>query len=307
MSGRRPWAEGDVRGATCVVTGASSGIGRAIARGLAHRGATVGVVGRNPERTEAAVEDVLRAAREGGRGGSARAFRADFSSLASVVALADAIEAAFPPLDVLVNNAGLWHNERKLSADGFEDTFQVNVLAPAMLTLRLVPAMMERRRGRVVHVSSMQHKAPKAFPFDDLQQTRRRFRGIRVYGESKLGNVLFSNELARRLEGTGVTSNAVHPGTVVTNVVRDNAFLSQAIKVAAPFLLTPDDGAVSALRVATDPSLAHVSGRYFDHDGSEGVPSAPSKDARAAERLWGLVFRMGDLDPASLPAALQPR
>ncbi|MEO0324128.1 MAG: SDR family NAD(P)-dependent oxidoreductase, partial [Myxococcota bacterium] len=241
------WPEADLSGQLCVVTGASSGIGRAIARGLAARGADVAVVGRNAQRTEEAVRAVEASAREAGRRGTARAFRADFSSLSSVADLA----AALPAPDVLVNNAGLWHNERRVSADGFEDTFQVNVLAPALLTLRLAPAMLARGSGRVVHVASVQHKAAKAFPFEDLQQTRRRFRGIRVYGESKLGNVLFSNELARRCAGGGVTSNALHPGTVVTNVVRDNAFLSAAIRVAAPALMTPEQGAVAALRLAS--------------------------------------------------------
>ena len=296
------WPEEDLRGRTCVVTGASSGIGRAIACGLAARGAEVAVVGRNPTRTEEAVQVVDAAARGAGHATRARAFRADFSSLESVGALADAL----PTPDVLINNAGLWHNERKVSADGFEDTFQVNVLAPAMLSLRLAPALLARGRGRVVFVASVQHKAAKAFPFDDLQQTRRRFRGIRVYGESKLGNVLFSNELARRLAGTGVTCNALHPGTVVTNVVRDNAFLSAAIRVAAPALMTPEQGAVAALRLASDPTLRMVNGRYFNPDGSEGVPSAASNDARAAERLYGLLVRMSGLDLATLPETLRP-
>lgn len=300
------WPEADLSGQLCVVTGASSGIGRAIARGLAARGADVAVVGRNAQRTEDAVRAVEASAREAGRRGAVRAFRADFSSLSSVADLAAALASSLPTPDVLVNNAGLWHNERKVSADGFEDTFQVNVLAPALLTLRLAPAMLARGSGRVVHVASVQHKAAKAFPFEDLQQTRRRFRGIRVYGESKLGNVLFSNELARRCAGSGVTSNALHPGTVVTNVVRDNAFLSAAIRVAAPALMTPEQGAVAALRLASDPTLAAVNGRYFNPDGSEGVPSAASKDARAADRLYGLLVRMGGLDPASLPAALRP-
>ncbi len=302
---RRAWPEEDMAGRRCIVTGASSGIGRAIATGLAARGANVAVVGRNPTRTAEAVAEVDAAARASGRGGEAHAFRADFSSLASVDALAASL-LELPAPDVLINNAGLWHNDRKVSADGFEDTFQVNVLAPALLTLRLAPGMLARGSGRVVHVASVQHKAAKAFPFDDLQQTRRRFRGIRVYGESKLGNVLFSGELARRLAGSGVTSNALHPGTVVTNVVRDNAFLSAAIKVAAPALMTPEQGAIAALRLASDPSLATVNGRYFDPDGSEGTPSAASKDVRDAERLYGLLVRMSGLDPASLPPALRP-
>lgn len=269
---------------TIVVTGASAGIGRETARGLAP-GARLLVVGRNAERTRETA-DALRPSAE-----EVVPLLADFSSLRSVDALAEAILAHVDRVDVLVNNAGLWHQERRESAEGFEDTFAVNHLAPFLLTQRLMPALLRADAARVVTVSSRLHRKAGAFDFEDLQVTKSRYRGLRQYARSKLANVLFSFELARRLADTRVTSNAVHPGSVQTVIVRDNPFLSLGIKLVAPLLKTATQGAATSVHVASSPELEGVTGGYFA-DERERAASPHAYDRAAAARLWDLSLGM---------------
>lgn len=266
-----------------MVTGASAGIGLETARGLAERGYHVVIVGRNPERTEGAVREISAAVGTD----AIESLRADFSSLEQVRSLAEAFHERHESLDVLVNNAGLWHQDRQLSQDGFEDTFAVNHLAPFLLTDLLLPALREPEAARVVNVSSRLHEKQKRFDFDDVMCERRRFKGLEVYAQSKLANVLFSNELARRLAGTGITSNSLHPGDVATTITRDNWLLNIGIKIAAPFLKSPSQGAATSLRVATDPVLAKVTGRYF-RDEKHAPAGKAALDQAAARRLWDL-------------------
>lgn len=266
-----------------MVTGASAGIGLETARGLAERGYHVVVVGRNPERTEGAVREVGRSAGTD----AVESLRADFSSLEQVRGLAAAFLERHESLDVLVNNAGLWHQDRKLSQDGYEDTFAVNHLAPFLLTELLLPALGRPAAARVVNVSSRLHEKLKRFDFDDVMCERRKFKGLEVYAQSKLANVLFSNELARRLKGTPITSNSLHPGDVATTITRDNWLLNIGIKLAAPFLKSPSEGAATSLRVATDPVLATVTGRYF-RDEKHAPAGKAALDEAAAKRLWDL-------------------
>ena len=271
------------RETVCLVTGASSGIGVETARGLARTGATVVVVGRSEERTTSAADDIRRTT--GNR--RIETLCADFSSLEEVRGLARAFGERHGSLQVLVNNAGLWHPKRSLSRDGFEDTFAVNHLAPFLLTNLLLDRLRRGAPARVVNVSSRLHLKERAMKWDDLQ-SERRYSGIGAYRQSKLANVLFSNELARRLRGTGVTSNAVHPGDVATDVTRENRLLTWVLKrLAGRVLMTPAEGARTTLHVATDPGLAEVTGAYFS-DCKLAKPAPAAEDEGAAGRLWRL-------------------
>lgn len=270
-----------------LVTGGSSGIGLATARGLLPHFASVGIVGRNRERLEQAAAELRRTGQ-----GSVDTFQADFSSLTDVRRLASDIKARFASLSVLVNNAGVWHRERHLSKDGFEDTFAVNHLAHFLLTNELEELLVAGAPSRVINVSSSMHARPKSINWDDLM-FEREFTGFRAYGHSKLANVLFSNELARRWEGKGVTSNALNPGNVRSRITRNNALLNALHRspIARLVIMTESDGARASIRAALAPELAGVSGRYFDKL-EEKSPSPPARDTEAAQRLWEISERL---------------
>lgn len=288
-----------MKGRVCLITGASGGIGLATARALGRRGAVLRVVGRDAGKLERAAAEV-----------GAIAYRADFSSLEQVRALADEVLARDEPLHVLINNAGVWHPNLELSADGFEDTFAVNHLAPFLLTCLLVPRMRESEGDRrVVHVSSRLHLhagqptrphgvvvnllnvvgieaggRSASLDFDAIDR-RESYRGLEAYARSKLAQILFSNELARREKD--VTSNALHPGSVASDVQRDSALLSFLAPLARPLLKTTEQGARTSVYVATEPSLSRVSGRYFANS-REAEPASVVHDRGVAERLWEL-------------------
>lgn len=266
-----------------VVTGGSSGIGLETARGLLRRGfERVAIIGRDDARLARAVNSL---------GPGAVPLRADFGSLAEVRACAEEVRATLHPLTVLVNNAGVWHSERTLSQDGFEDTFAVNHLAHFEFTRCLLDHLAERAElpARIVHVSSRRHVNCRGIRWDDVMLAKG-YSGLRAYDQSKLANILFSLELARRLRVAGrhVTSNAVHPGSVATEIARDSGvlnFLSNT--VAKLVLLTPEQGAATSLHVATHPAVDEVSGCYFSR--SRPVrPSRAAQDEFAAARLWAL-------------------
>jgi len=263
-----------------LVTGGSSGIGLETARGLKAHFDVVGIVGRNAGRLASAAEDL----RQGG--GHIETFQADFSSLCDVRRLADEVKARFDSLQVLVNNAGVWHRERTLTKDGYEDTFAVNHLAHFLLTNELKELLMSGARARVVNVSSSMHVRPKSLNWDDLM-FENGFRGFRAYGHSKLANVLFSNELARRWKDVGITSNALNPGNVRSRITRNNVFLNALHRssLARLIIMSEAEGAQTSLYVATSPELEGVTGRYFDKQ-KETRPSKASRDADAAKRLW---------------------
>ncbi|MBW2456520.1 MAG: SDR family oxidoreductase [Deltaproteobacteria bacterium] len=266
----------------CLVTGASAGIGKETVRGLAERGATVLMAGRNPQRTEAVARELRRTT------GNPRISHhiADFSSLDEVRGLAAAVTERHSALNVLINNAGGWHKERRDSHDGFENTFAVNHLAPFLLTHLLRDRLVDSAPARVITVSSILHSWARRIRFEDLDYRRGSpLFGVGPYVHSKLANVLFASELARRLEGTGVTSNSLHPGNVATSVVRDSQLLSLGIQVGRLFLRTPAQGARTTLHLATAPELQEVSGCYFA-DCRLRRPSRPARDEDAALRLW---------------------
>ncbi len=269
-----------------VVTGASNGIGLATATGLARLGASVALVARDRAKGEASLAEVRAAS----AGGVASLFLADLAALAQVHRLAQALLAALPRLDVLVNNAGAMHATRKVSEDGYELTFAVNHLAPFLLTRLLLPRLRASAPARVVTVSSEAHRiAP--LDFDDLQ-AERGYVPMKVYGRSKLANVLFSNALARREDAAQVTSNSLHPGVVATGFGRnDPGWFRVLVTLGRPFLATPEKGARTSIYVAASPEVARVSGRYFK-DRKEARPAPFARDEAAQERLWETSERL---------------
>ena len=271
-----------------LVTGGSSGIGFETARGLASHFDVVGIVGRNPERLAEAAENL--------RSGDARieTFQADFSSLEEVRELAADINTRFSSLDVLVNNAGVWHKDRTLSKDGYEETFAVNHLAHFSLTNQLKDLLAAGTSARVVNVSSSMHARPKSMNWDDLM-FEKSWKGFWVYGHSKLANILFSNELSRRWKDLGITSNALNPGNVRSRITRNNWFLNALHRspIARMVIMSEADGARTSIHVATSPELQGVTGRYFDKV-REAKPSKVAVDEEAAQRLWEVSQQLID-------------
>ena len=271
-------------GRVCLVTGASSGIGRETALALARMGATVVMHGHDPARSAAAADAVRRASPRG----AVELVVADLSSQAEVRRLAAEVLQRHDSLHVLVNNAGVLRMRRTLTVDGLELTFALNHLAYFLLTRLLLDRLGESAPARIVNVSSGAH-ARAQLDFDDLQNARR-FRGMRVYGQSKLANVLFTYELARRLEGSGVTANCLHPGLVATRFGSGSpGVIGRAMWLGAhlmrPFALSPASGARTSINLAASPEVEHVSGRYFVN--SKATRSSPaSYDEESARRLW---------------------
>ena len=269
--------QSDMHGKVCLVTGANSGIGRVTALGLAERGATVVLVCRNEESGAAVLDEIGR------QGGTATLLTADLSSQRQVRAAAAAFLERFDRLDVLINNAGVAvRGARQLSEDGLETTFAVNHLAPFLLTTLLLDRLKASAPARVITVSSAAHRT-YALDFDDLQGERR-YSGFGAYARSKLANILFTHELSRRLEGTGVTANCMHPGVVATGIFRNQLPWVRAV-FTNPLALTPEKGADTLLWLATAPDVAEVSGRYFVRR-KPRRPSRAARDPATARRLW---------------------
>lgn len=275
-----------LEGKTCLVTGATSGIGTETARALAERGAHVVIAARNAERAEQTRADIVR--RSGNR--NVDVLVADLASLAEVRKLAEAFLSGYEQLHLLVNNAGVVNNRRELTVDGFEATFAVNHLAYFLLTNLLLARLRESAPARIVSVASDAHRFGSV-DWDDLQSEKRYqgapvISGMRVYGTSKLLNILFNLELARRLEGTGVTANCLHPGMVATGLGTNNGVLGTAAALLVrPFALSPAKGAETTIHLCTDPELQAVSGGYFARK-KPAKPARAASDAAAARRLW---------------------
>jgi retinol dehydrogenase-12 len=276
-SGAAP-SRADLRDRVYLVTGANSGIGLVTARELARRGAAVILACRSPERAEPALAR-LRAELPGA---ALELLSLDLASLDSVRRAADAFLAQGRPLQGLVNNAGV-AGQRGITEDGFELTFGVNHLGHFLLTLLLLPRLVESSPARVVNVSSKAHYDAKGIDFGRLREPTRTTVGLSEYAVSKLANVLFTRELARRLEGAGVTTYALHPGVVATDVWRRIPFPFDALIKA--FMIGPEEGARTTLHCAAAPELAEVSGRYYDAC-EEKRPSARALDDALARELW---------------------
>ena len=270
-----------MRGKVCMVTGATSGIGQVTAAALAMQGAHVIVVGRNRAKAQQVVGEIRRQT-----GNDAVWYLlADFSDLQQVRELAAAFSAQYSQLDVLVNNAGTYFNTRHPAPGGVEMTFHVNHLAHFLLTNLLLNTLTASAPARIVNVTSRAHEYDN-MDFDDLGFERSYF-GMKAYARSKLANLLFTYELARRLAGSGVTVNAVHPGGVATDIWRTNfPVLGPAIKwVMSLFALTPEEGADTLIYLASSPDVEGVTGKYFVE--REVIASSPlSYDEQVAARLW---------------------
>ena len=271
---------GPMAGRTVLVTGGTSGIGRATALGLAAMGAHLAITGRDRERTEDAAREI-----RGAGGGQVDVFVADLSAQSQVRRLAAEVLERLPRIDVLVNNAGGFWNTRHVTADGLERTFALNHLAPFLLTSLLLGRLKRTAPARVVTVSS-NVQAHGRIDFDDLQ-AERSYSGARAYNQSKLANVLFTYELARRLEGTAVTANALHPGLVRTSFGAEDPGAVQRLFVpfVRPFMKAPARGAATSIQLASAPGLEHVTGRFFA-GGKPTRSSERSYDQAAAARLW---------------------
>jgi NAD(P)-dependent dehydrogenase (short-subunit alcohol dehydrogenase family) len=276
-------------GKICLVTGATSGIGLETARGLAARGATVVVVGRNAEKCTAA-SDAIR--RDTGHD-AVEPLHADLSSQADVRALAEAFTRRYDRLHVLVNNAGAHFATRQVTVDGLEKTFALNHLAYFLLTELLLDTLKVSAPARIVNVASAAHMGV-SLDFDDLQ-SERDYADWPAYKRSKLANVLFTYELARRLAGSGVTANALHPGLVRSNFWAGDSFgLKQRLRFALR-AISPAKAARYVLHLATSPEVEGMSGRYFDR-GRLAESSPESYDEAAARRLWAVSDRLTSPD-----------
>jgi retinol dehydrogenase-14 len=286
--GPRPMA-----GKTVLITGASSGIGRATALGLAGMGADLAIIGLDRGRTEDAAREIRAVG-----GGRVDLFIADLSSQSQVRELAEEVRQSLSRIHVLINNVGGYWATRHVTADGLERTLAVNHLAPFLLTNLLLETLKQNASARVVTVSS-NAQATGHIDFNDLQGERS-YSGARAYSQSKLANVLFSYELARRLRGTSVTSNALHPGVVSTSFGSEDPATVQRIFIPflRLFMKTPARGAGTSVHLASAPDLEQVTGKYFANSQPKKSSDA-SYDQATAARLWQVSGDLVDLSTAA--------
>lgn len=268
---------------TALITGATNGIGRATAMALAEQGYELAVLCRNPDKGQQLKSDIeaLHPAAE------VMVLIGDLASLSDIQQAAQRFLDSGKPLHLLVNNAGVVNTKRKESRDGIEENFAVNHLAYALLTELLLPRLKASAPARIVSVSSEAHKFVSGLQVDDLEFTQSRYKTFKVYGHAKLCNILWTKELARRLEGSGVTANCLHPGAVHTGLGHQNSqLLGKIISVVTkPFFRTPEEGAATSIYLATSPEVEGVSGEYFiDRKPAKLKPYAT--DQSASGRLW---------------------
>jgi retinol dehydrogenase 12 len=278
-----------MHGKVCLITGATSGIGLVTARELARKGARVLLVGRNPAKCSDTVEQIR--AQTGNR--EVEGLLADLSSQQQIRELASQVKARSARLDVLINNAGGMWLKRTLTVDGLEMTFAVNHLAYFLLTNLLLDTLQASAPARVVNVASEAHRKA-TLDFDNLQGEQS-YGGWRAYCRSKLANILFTYALARRLAGTAITANALHPGWVATGFGRNNGWRGGLLQLAASCLaIRADEGARTVLYLATSPEVNGISGQYFVRE--RAVPSSPaSYDEAAEKRLWDVSLELTHL------------
>jgi len=264
----------------CLITGATSGIGKATALGLADMGASVVMVGRERGRGEAVLAEI----KEGSPNASVDLMLADLSSQEQIRRLAHEFKETYPRLDVLINNAGVIRSERITTQDGLETTFAVNYLAYFLLTNLLLDVLKASAPSRIVNVASGEQRNG-AIDFDDLQGEKE-YKTAKAYSQSKLATVLFTYELARRLEGTGVTANCLHPGVVGTNLGSGvSGVFGFMVRTLTPLMKSPEKGAETSIYLASSPEVESLSGRYYVKK-AEARSSDVSYDERLARRLW---------------------
>jgi len=274
-----------MKGKICLVTGANSGIGFETAKALARMGARVGLICRAPAKCEETKSAILQAVPDA----ELDSFAADLSSQAEIRRVAADITRTYPKIDVLINNAGIVENTFKRSVDGIEMTFAVNHLAYFLLTNLLLEPIKAAAPSRIINVSSAAHFGAR-MDFDDLQGEKG-YNGWRAYSQSKLANILFTYELARRLAGTGVTVNCLHPGVIGTKLFRNLGIINT---LAGIFLSSPEKGAETSVYLASSPEVEGVTGKYFDN--KRAVPSSSASYNEAdAKRLWQISAELTHL------------
>jgi len=277
--------ETSIKGKTVLVTGGTNGLGLVTARELARMGAQVTIISRNAEKC-AAVAEAIQAE----TGNPVDFIVADLATLAGIRQAAASFKQRHTQLHVLVNNAGAMFARRQLTSDGFEMTFALNHLNYFLLTNLLLDVLKASAPARIVNVSSGAHLGA-SLDFDNLQGENH-FAGMQAYGQSKLANVLFTYELAHRLEGTGVTVNALHPGFIATGFARNNGvFYNIGMKIIGLFIRKPDQGAQTSIYLASSPEVEGLSGKYFVD--CKAVDSSPrSYDQALAEKLWQVSLEL---------------
>ena len=270
----------DMTGKVCLITGGNSGIGKATALGLAKLNASVVIVSRDKDKGEATLIEMR--AKSGNR--NLDAMTTDLSSQDSVRELAHDFKARYKKLHVLINNAGIFLPKRIQTVDGLEATFATNHLGHFLLTNLLVDLLKASAPSRIINLSSSAHYGTE-MDFEDLQGEKK-YSGYHAYSQSKLANVLFTYQLAKQLEGTGVTVNSLHPGVVRTGFGKDQGgLMSILVTVGRPFMISPDRAARAAIYLATSPELEGVTGKFFSR-GKEKRSSRESYDETSAQRLW---------------------
>jgi NAD(P)-dependent dehydrogenase (short-subunit alcohol dehydrogenase family) len=278
-------------GKVCLVTGANSGIGRATALGLANQGATVVMLCRSPRRADRA----LRSIKKQSGNDNIHLILADLSLRQNIFGAAREFNDRFDRLDVLLNNAGMMTRKRRFTADGFETQFFVNHLAYFLLTGLLLDTLKASAPSRIVNVASTAHSRG-VIDFENLQGERD-YNGWQQYGNTKLANIVFTYELARRLDGSGITANCLHPGVIHTNLLRNySVALSWLWHLTQWFFKKPAEGAETSIYLASSPEVNHVSGRYFRYCRPFGT-SEISYDTDVQKRLWEVSEEMTDYRP----------
>lgn len=276
-------------GKTSIVTGANSGIGEQVSLGLALLGSIVVMVCRDKSKGEAAKDAIIKSTGNN----AVELMIADLASMASVRDFAESFKQRHNRLNILVNNAGLIMGGRVGTVDNLETTFEVNYLSHFLLTLLLLDMMKESAPSRIINVSSSAHYSGK-MDFDDLQESRG-YGVMKSYSQSKLAQVLFTYELARKLEGTGVTVNAVHPGAVRTRWGDEGGILGIGVRLARPFMISPQKGAETPLYLASSPEVEGITGKYW-YKKKENESSKESYDENEARLLWIESTRLAGID-----------
>lgn len=276
-----------MKGKTVVITGATSGIGEVAADRLATKGARIVFIARDRGRGEETLKHLQAIAPDAAH----KVHYADLSRISEMKRVANEIAASEPQIDVLINNAGAAFFRREETEDGLEKTFALNHMSYFVVTNLLRPRM--KAGGRIVSTASTAHRGQK-FDADNLQ-SKNRFSGMGAYGRSKLLNILFTRELARRLQGTGITANSLHPGFVATRFGDDNGgLLAMAFGFAKSFALSPEQGAQTIIYLASSPDVENVTGLYF-HNSKPEAPSVAAQNDTDAKRLWDISVKIAGL------------
>jgi len=278
----------DMYDKTCLVTGGTNSIGKVIAQTLAERGARTIIVGRDVNKTNRVVNEI----RATSNNANVEMIVADLSVLSDIRHVTDEFKLHHGQLDVLVNNAGAIFTNREATPDGLEKTFALNHLGYFLLTNLLLDALKQSKSARIVNTSSKGHGGVTKLDFDDLPYRSKSYNGFAAYNESKLCNILFTYELSRRLEGSHVTANCLHPGVIVSGWGKNQGLLISAMKtLLIPFAMSKEQGAQTSLYLATSPDVEGVTGKYFTK--SHEVPSSHySYDQSASKQLWALSERL---------------